>query len=212
MRPTRHSRSSSCQTEFVAKVGAILATRRRRAANDPEIWAAHYAVVEGEVIGAAQVETDRARFLGRGRGVRAPIAVMDGGRLSNTVGMVLDPVFALRYRLRIQSGHSARIAFWTLDRGFAREAVLDLVDKHHDPNAYVRAATLAWTQAQVQLRHLGIDAEEAGLFQRLASPVLYANASLRPVIRDHPPRRRHRADAVDARRLRGPADRACADR
>ena len=35
------------QTEFVAKVGAILATRRRRAASDPEIWAAHYAVVEG---------------------------------------------------------------------------------------------------------------------------------------------------------------------
>jgi cyclic beta-1,2-glucan synthetase len=166
-------------TEFVSKVNAILATRRRRAAQDPEIWAAHYAIVEGEVIGKAQVETDRARFLGRGRGVRSPIAVMDGGRLSDTVGMVLDTVFALRYRLRIQSGHTARIAFWT-STAASREAVLDLVDKHHDPSAYMRAATLAWTQAQVQLRHLGIDAEEAGLFQRLASPLLYANASLRP--------------------------------
>jgi cyclic beta-1,2-glucan synthetase len=167
------------QTEYVAKVGAILATRRKRAAQDPDIWAAHYAVVEGEVIGDAQIETDRVRFLGRGRGVRAPIAVMDGRRLSNTVGTVLDAVFALRYRVRIAAGATARIAYWTLVAP-SRAGVLDLVDKHHDGNAYVRAATLAWTQAQVQLRHLGIDADEAALFQRLAGPVLYANSSLRP--------------------------------
>jgi cyclic beta-1,2-glucan synthetase len=167
------------QTEYVAKVGAILATRRKRAANDPDIWAAHYAVVEGEVIGDAQIETDRVRFLGRGRGLRTPIAVMDGRRLSNTVGTVLDPVFALRYRVRIAAGATARLAYWTLVAP-SRAAVLDLVDKHHDGNAYVRAATLAWTQAQVQLRHLGINADEAGLFQRLAGPVLYANSSLRP--------------------------------
>ena len=167
------------QTEYVAKVGAILATRRRRAANEPEIWAAHYAIVEGEVVGDAQIETDRARFLGRGRGVHTPIAVMDGRRLSNTVGTVLDPVFALRYRLRIPVGATARIAFWT-SAASSRASVLDLVDKHHDGNAYVRAATLAWTQAQVQLRHLGIDAEEAALFQRLAGPVLYASSSMRP--------------------------------
>ena len=167
------------QTEFVPKVGAILATRRHRGAHDPDIWAAHYAVVEGDTVGDAQLETDRVRFLGRGRGVRSPIAVMDGRRLSNTVGTVLDPVFALRYRVRIAAGATARIAYWTLAAA-SRTGVLDLVDKHHDGNAYVRAATLAWTQAQVQLRHLGIDAEEAGLFQRLAGPVLYADASLRP--------------------------------
>jgi cyclic beta-1,2-glucan synthetase len=166
------------QTEYAAKLGAILATRRRRT-GEPEIWAAHYAVVEGEVIGDPQFETDRVRFLGRGRGVRSPIAVMDGHRLSNTVGTVLDPVFALRYRVRIAPGATARVAFWTCAAS-SRAGVLDLLDKHHDGNAYVRAATLAWTQAQVQLRHLGIDAEEAGLYQRLASPVLYANSSMRP--------------------------------
>src|SRR4029077_7505011 len=128
------------QTEYVAKVGAILATRRRRSAHDPEIWAAHYAVVEGELIGDAQIETDRVRFLGRARDVRAPVAVMDGRRLSNTVGTVLDPVFALRYRLRIAAGAIARIAYWTLVAP-SRTGVLDLVDKHHDGNAYVRAAT-----------------------------------------------------------------------
>jgi cyclic beta-1,2-glucan glucanotransferase len=126
-----------------------------------------------------EIETDRARFLGRGRDARAPIAVMDGRPLSNTVGTVLDPVFAFRRRVRIQPGETVRIAFWTVVAS-SRADVLDLVDKHHDANAFERAATLARTQAQVQLRHLGVDADEASLFQRLAGHVLYADRSTRP--------------------------------
>ena len=61
----------------------------------------------------------------------------------------------------------------------SREALLDLIDKHHDRNAFDRARTLAWTQAQVQLRHLDIDAEEAADFQRLAAPILYADRRFR---------------------------------
>ncbi len=167
------------QTEYAANVGAILATRRRRSPAEPEIWVAHHAVVEGEALGKPELETDRARFLGRGRDILRPIAMMDGRRLSNTVGTVLDAVFALRYRVRIPVGATVRIAFWTGVAG-SRADVLSLVDKHHEPNAFVRAATLAWTQAQVQLRYLGIDAAEADLFQRLAGHVLYADASMRP--------------------------------
>ena len=37
-----------------------------RLTGDRELWAAHIAVVEGEVVGGSQFETDRARFLGRG--------------------------------------------------------------------------------------------------------------------------------------------------
>ncbi len=59
-------------------------------------------------------------------------------------------------------------------------AVLDLVDKHRDATAFDRAATLAWTQAQVQLHHLGIDPGEAGLFQRVAGHLLHAGPTLRP--------------------------------
>jgi cyclic beta-1,2-glucan synthetase len=169
----------SVQTEYDAKVGAILATRRRRSPAEPEIWAAHLAVVEGETVGETEIETDRARFLGRGRDARAPIAVMDGRPLSNTVGTVLDPVFAFRRRVRIQPGEMVRIAFWTVVAS-SRADVLDLVDQHHDANAFERAATLAWVQAQVQLKHLGVDADEASLFQRLAGHVLYADRSTRP--------------------------------
>ena len=105
--------------------------------------------------------------------------MIDGRKLSNTVGAVLDPIFALRRRVRIAPGAVARISFWTMAAS-TRETLLDIVDKHRDATAFSRATTLAWTQAQVQLHHLGVTTGEASLFQRLASHVLYVNPTLRP--------------------------------
>jgi cyclic beta-1,2-glucan synthetase len=166
-------------TEYLAGLGTILATRRRRSPTEQEIWAAHLAIVTGEAVGQPEVETDRARFLGRGHGIQRPIAMIEVRPISNTVGTVLDPVFALRRRVRVAPGAIVRIAFWTVVAA-SRESVLDLVDKHREHPAFDRAATLAWTQAQVQLHHLGIDPGEAGLFQRVAGHLLHAGPTLRP--------------------------------
>jgi cyclic beta-1,2-glucan synthetase len=167
------------ETEYLPDAGVIVATRRRRTPSEPEFWAAHLSVVEGEVVGAPEFETDRARFLGRGHGPRTPIAVMDSRPLSNSIGAVLDPIFSIRRRIRVAPGATARVAFWTVAAA-SRAALLDGVDKHRDATAYVRASMLAWTQAQVQLHHLGVTAGEAGLFQRLAGHVIHAAQALRP--------------------------------
>ena len=136
-------------------------------------------MLDGEAVGGPEIETDRARFLGRGHGVRDPIAVIDGRPLSNTTGRVLDPIFALRRRVRIEPGGMARMAFWTMATS-TRSALLDGIDRHRDTAAYGRAATLAWTQAQVELYHLGITASDAATYQRLAGYAIYAAPTLRP--------------------------------
>ncbi len=167
------------QTEFVPEIGALLATRRPRSAGEPQVWAAHVAAVEEQPGGVVQYETDRARFVGRGRSVRSPVSVIDGRPLSNTVGPVLDPIFSLRCRVSLDPGATVHAIFSTVVAD-SREAVLDLADKYRDAAAFERAATLAWTQAQVQLHHLGVDADEAHLFQRLANRILYSDPTLRP--------------------------------
>ena len=167
------------QTEFAPDIGALLATRRPRSSDEKPIWAAHVAAVEEETGGVIQYETDRARFLGRGRSVRSPVSVTDGRPLSNTVGAVLDPIFSLRCRVSLAPGATAHAIFSTVVAE-SREDVLDLADKYRESGTFERAATLAWTQAQVQLHHLGIEPDEAHLFQRLANRILYSDPSLRP--------------------------------
>jgi cyclic beta-1,2-glucan synthetase len=169
------------QTEFIPEVGALLATRRPRSPDEPRVWAAHVLVTEGESVGDLQCETDRARFLGRGRGIRTPMSVIDGHPLTNTVGAVLDPIFSLRRRVRLTPGATARLTFSTLIAS-SRDDALALADEYRDPAAFERASTLAWTQAQVQLRHLGIEPDEAYLFQELANHILYSDPAVRPSV------------------------------
>ncbi|MDF1485586.1 glucoamylase family protein [Ramlibacter sp. H39-3-26] len=165
-------------TEHLAEFGALIATRRPRTPGEPQIWAAHFAVVEGALAAAPQYESDRARFLGRAGTTGNAAAIAAGQPLSNTTGTVLDPVFALRRRVLVPPGGMARVAFWTVVAA-SRAELLDLIDQHHDRSAFERAKTLAWTQAQVQLRHLGVEPDEAADFQRLAAPLLYADRRLR---------------------------------
>ncbi len=104
---------------------------------------------------------------------------MDSRPLSNSIGAILDPIFSIRRRIRVAPGATVRVAYWTIAAA-TREALLDGVDKHRDAEAFTRASTLAWTQGQVQLHHLGVTAGEASLFQRLARHVIYAAPAMRP--------------------------------
>jgi cyclic beta-1,2-glucan synthetase len=167
------------QTEFIASENGLLATRRRRSAAEEEVWGMHVVIVDGETVGAVQYETDRARFLGRGHTPADPVAVIEGRPLSNTVGAVLDPIFSLRQRVRLAPSETARITFVT-GIAHSRDDALRLADKYHNPYAFERESGLAWTKAQVEMRHLQMDADEAHQFQRLAGRLLYSDPSLRP--------------------------------
>ena len=167
------------QTEYVPHLGALLATRRQRSDNDPSVWAAHLAIVDGDAKDDIQFETDRARFVGRGHDVRNSLAIAESWPLSNTVGAVLDPIFSLRRRISVPRGATVHVSFWTLVAE-RREDLMELVEKHQDAGAFERAMTLSWTQAQMQLHHLGISIDEAHLYQRLANHVIFSDSTLRP--------------------------------
>ncbi len=166
------------QTEYVPRTGALLATRRARSERDTTVWGVHVSAVDGRSAGGIQYETDRARFLGRGRTAANAISVVEDRPLSETVGSVLDPIMSLRRTVRIAPGESARLLFTTAVAD-SRDEALALAEKYADIAAALRALELAWTNAHVELRYLTISTEEAHLFLRLASRLVYVNPDLR---------------------------------
>jgi len=167
------------ETEFQSAQQALFARRRPRSAEDQAIWGVHVMAASTQPIAGIQYETDRARFVGRGRTTAEPVAVMEDRPLSNTVGAVLDPIFSLRSRVRLQPSQSAQIVF-TTGVAQSREKAMVLAEKYRDPNIFERESRLAWTRAQVEMNHLHIDPDEAHLFQRLGGRILYPDPSLRP--------------------------------
>src|SRR2546421_9764230 len=167
------------ETEFHAPHSALFARRRPRSSQDAPRWGLHVLATTSEAITGIQFETDRSRFLGRGHTPNDPVAVMEDRPLSNTVGAVLDPIFSLRCRVRLQPNETTQIVFTTGVAG-SREHAVALAEKYRDANIFERESRLAWTRAQVEMTHLHIDPNEAHLFQRLAGRILYEDPSLRP--------------------------------
>lgn len=164
------------ETEFDPQSAGLLFSRRPRGTDESPMVGFHVLGVDGPRLGGAvEWETDRANFVGRGRSLANP-AALDGRALSGTTGAVLDPIGALRERIRLAPGAVIRVTFAT---GVAsdRAAAITLARKYRDGSAAARAFSMAFTHVHTTLLHLGISDEQAMLFERLASRVFGQDTS-----------------------------------
>src|SRR5437588_8715646 len=156
------------ETEYLKGPGALLCRRRPRAADQKPVWAVHVSAGEGPV----EYETDRARFLGRGRTPANPAALDAGATLSGTTGPVLDPVFSLRRVVRLDPGTEARVAFVT-GAADSREAATALAERFQSLETAEQTFTSARDRGQEELRGLGLTPDDVASFDRLAGAVLF---------------------------------------
>src|SRR4029078_2924452 len=142
------------ETEYVPEIAALVCRRRARARDEGVPWAVHVLSREGRPQGPVEWETDRARFLGRGRGPEDPQA-LDGRSLTGTTGAGLHPIHDLRQRNRVAPARFLRLSFST-GMAQSRETALALAQKYHDPSAGARTFAPAVLHAQRGRAHLGI--------------------------------------------------------
>jgi cyclic beta-1,2-glucan synthetase len=171
------------QTELLPAQNAVLARRRPRAEGEATPWmffllAVHGLDARGSWLTEVSHETDRARFIGRGRNLESPQALAEPGPLSNTAGAVLDPVAASRCVLSIEPERS-RVVDLVTGVADTREACLALIEKYRDRRLADRVFELAWTHAQVLLRQLDVSVAEAQLYAQAAGALVFAQGTYR---------------------------------
>ncbi len=168
------------QTEALPGQQALLAWRRPRSDGEPPVYVAHRFTEELPAAepadGALHFETDRRRFIGRGRTLADPMGARQ--EPSNSQGFVLDPILSLRRHLILAPGQRTRLSS-VLAACSSRELAAGLMEKYGDPHAIERAMDFAWASAQLELRLLRIQPDDARRFQQLASHMLYSDALLR---------------------------------
>ena len=166
------------QTEFVPTRDAILCTRRPRSTADAQPWMMHLLAVHDVQSEAISHETDRMRFIGRGRSTFAPRALKDPGELSNTTGSVLDPVVAVRHRFRIEPDQTVCIDL-VMGAADTRDGCLALADKYHDRHLADRVIDLAWTHSRVVLGQINVSNTDAQTYARLAECIVHVDPARR---------------------------------
>src|SRR6185369_9128409 len=171
------------QSEALPEQQALLAYRRPRSENELPLYVAHRLTFEhtGDDCPPEkgwQFETDRGRFIGRGRTLANPMGSVQ--ELGNSQGFVLDPVLSMRRSLTLDPGQRIQVSL-VIAAGGAREQVLLLMDKYSEPQEINRAMDVAWVSAQQELQMMHIQPDEARRFQQLASHLLFPNTLLRAV-------------------------------
>ncbi len=167
------------QTEFNSKWGTLLINRRPRANNEnwPTLF---HALVDHHV---QEWETDRLRFLGRGRTARSARGLTVP--LSGTTGNVLDPCCVLRTVVELPASEERQISFVT---GVAetKTTALETVQRYGAPLVRELVFTQATERERQLLTDLRISEEQVNCFQSLAAEMLYGDRRLVPLQQDLP--------------------------
>ncbi len=146
------------ETEWDATHAMLLATRRRRDVHEPTLWLAQAMQVLGRPVDdGCGYETDRARWLGRGRTLRNAQAMLPGARLERTVGCVLDPVSSLRQHFTLAPRESVTLLLWTRV-GDNRAQALTLASELGDGDSAARLFAAAGQEATDRQQRHAVDA------------------------------------------------------
>ena len=166
------------ESEILLKRHAILCTCRPRAPGEQTPWMFHLLGAPKLAQGEASFETDRMRFIGRGRTTADPQALDDNAALSGSAGSVLDPVTAIRCRITLDPGETTTLDL-IIGISETREASMRLVEKYEDQQMADHVLAAASIHSQAILTRLGASESDARLYTHLASSIIYTNASLR---------------------------------
>jgi len=166
------------QTELLTEDEAILCQRRPRSPDEVTPCLFHMMVVHGRTQQTASFETDRAIFLGRGNDTGNAAMSRYSGPLSNSAGAVLDPIMAVRQPVTLLPGQSVTvdIVYGVTE---SRALSIQLLEKYRDQPIADRVFELAWSHSQIALRQINANEDDAKLFNRLASAVLFPSPELR---------------------------------
>jgi cyclic beta-1,2-glucan synthetase len=166
------------ESERLDDLDGVAFRRRPRGADEVPALLAHRLVRDaGGACEAPEIETDRARFLGRHGDVADPVG-MRAAHLSGTVGATLDPAFAVRTTVTLAPHGTVRLAFLTVAGG-SRRTLLATADRYGawDRIDAAFAEALGWHARA--LAQLDLDPPALARVQRLLSRLLYPGPWMR---------------------------------
>ena len=158
------------KTEVLEEEEGLLAYRRKRAEDFQDSWILHgVKIFEGEQEGF-QYETNRANFIGRGHDLGEPKGIIKG--LTNTAGVVLDPIMSIGKKIRIKAHEKIDIYYITAIASSRQDAV-EILKKYNRYENIIMARDLSNTKSQAEIGYLNLNHESIEDYGELLPYLFY---------------------------------------
>lgn len=161
-------------TEYIDDLGGVLAKRRPRSEKDKNIYTIESTLCEDEF--AIEYDTARLSFIGRNHSKENPAALEENKSLENSIGNVLDPIIAIKRKVKIGQGESKAIKYITIT-GNSKEDII-VKSRNYQENTILEGSIVkSELSLEDNLIAKGIKPTQALIYEKVGSNILFNNYS-----------------------------------
>ena len=152
---------------------SILVKRKERQPDKQGYMLATMLYTEQETVGEIEYEIDKEKLKGRENN-RIPQKIRESKPFSKKIGLVTDPIIAMRRAIKIKPGKTATLDF-VLVVGKEKEEIQEKIKQYQNSEKIKRSFELARARVEAENQYLGLKGKEVEDYQKLLSYLLLQN-------------------------------------
>lgn len=161
--------------DFNQETNSIDLKRKHRENNQEEIYMSVNLSTNCETIGDLEYEIDAEKFIGRGN-TKIPQMIQNSNPLSKKIGLVTEPIIALKRTVKIKPGKKCNINL-IISVGNDKYKVQENIKKYKIEENIKKATELSVAKIAAQLRYLRIKGDKLRDYQKILTYILFNNPS-----------------------------------
>ena len=155
------------------KTNSIVVKRKNREKSKKEMYLATTLSTSGETVGDLEYEIEEEKLMGRGN-IEIPKMIKNSIPFSKKIGLVTEPVVALKRTIKIKPEESVTMDF-IISVGEEKETVLENLAKYESKQNVETQIELSKARVEAESRYLGIKGKEIETYQKILSYIIFDN-------------------------------------
>ena len=147
--------------------------RRKRGKNEKEIYADIKFSTDSEAIVDNEFEISKERLNERGN-FGMPTAIQNSAPFSNKVGLVTEPIVAMKKTVKIYPKEKIVLDF-IISVNDDRDMAYENIKKYNNSESVRRAFEISKAKVDAENRYLGVKGKEIILYQKILSYIIFEN-------------------------------------
>ncbi len=162
------------ETEFDRTSRSVIAVKRPRTLNEETIYFGATCLVDANPSQMFEYETERDRFIGRGRSLRNPISLENTFNVLRGTGEVVDPCISLKNKVRIPSYQSVSISFINA-AATSKTELIETLKELKNPYTVMDVFKNALFDSKVEMQYFNLNYEKTNKILDLLTIIMFPN-------------------------------------